>query len=489
LLELATPAPTPAPKLQCSDLKNLTFRGQNWTDVVQTVCLSWPEGIFGNFPVEQVQDLEEIINKVFDRGGLWDQFDELFSKGADAYCLRQEVTRIELVTAASESTCPATLDEDILEEMPDKTDTNPELLEGSWACASGDVEDRCNCRRRDDLDAVEIQTVEIASRPSGCKMVHAGKCYGDCPRGYRPTFLKGWFRPVCTSVCADTNHPVTCGVGCANSRSSCISVILRQTREVVVSASKVAAFFTAGTAGLVLATAVEQVVKVAEFGFNVLSEVLKTVDAAFKIFSREKAELATAITIFQILVAAGSEISKNVAQFVTAVSSSTKLVLQLIDAKFGWKNINLGWIANAIMKNGAAALDGAFSIIKAFDYQKCKLADEVVAFTIEDVGDQRVIGPWTQDGNTNSKPFYRLIADKANVVLEWSRRSKYWAIWVKDRTFGRGWWFGWLGFGWRELYYTRSGTAGFPTTGWRKWEGALPLPELVSATNGGVSSG
>lgn len=371
LVELATPAPTP-PKVQCSDLRNLTFRGQDWTDVVQTVCNSWPSGIFGDFPVDQVQDVEEIVNKLFDTGGLWDQFNELFTKGNDAYCLRREVTRTLMVTAAAESTCPPTLDEDILEEMPGETNDNKELLEGSWACASSSAPDKCNCRRRDDLDSLDIMEVEIASRPSGCKMVHAGKCYGDCPRGYRPTFLKGWFRPVCTSVCAETNHPVTCGVGCANSRSSCISVILRQTREVVVSASKVAAFFTAGTAGLFLASAVEQVVKVAEFGFNVLSEVLLTVDAAYKTFSREKAELATMITIFQTLVAAGSEISKNIGQFVTAISSSSKLILQLLDAQFGWKNVNLGWIANAIMKNGAAALDGAFNIIKAFDYQDRK---------------------------------------------------------------------------------------------------------------------
>merc|ERR550539_315618 len=125
----------------------------------------------------------------------------------------------------------------------------------------------CNCTRRDrDHSVVEaFPVVNIASRPPGCQMVHSGKCYGSCPRGHRPTFLTGWFRPVCTSVCGATNHKVTCGVGCANTRLSCAAVILNQVKEVAIAASQVAAFLTAGTGGLILANMVEQIVKVAEW--------------------------------------------------------------------------------------------------------------------------------------------------------------------------------------------------------------------------------
>merc|ERR1712176_870371 len=105
--------------------------------------------------------------------------------------------------------------------------------------------------------------------------VHSGTCYGSCPRGHRPTFLTGWFRPVCTSVCGATNHKVTCGVGCANSRSSCASVILNQVKEVTIAATYVVAFLSSGTPGLILARTVEEIVAVAEWSFNVLRRLLK----------------------------------------------------------------------------------------------------------------------------------------------------------------------------------------------------------------------
>merc|ERR1719416_349197 len=97
------------------------------------------------------------------------------------------------------------------------------------------------------------------------------------------------------------------------------------------------------------------------------------------------------------------------------------------------------------MKEGIASLFGAFEVARAFAYAKCELATDEVAFTIENVGDQRLIGAWTQDGSTNGKPRYRVVRDRTNTVMEWSRRSGSWAIWYMDRSFGRGYWFGWAG--------------------------------------------
>lgn len=257
-------------------------------------------------------------------------------------------------------------------------------------------------------------------------------------------------------------------------------------KEVTLAASKVAAFVLTGPAGLAVAETVASVVKVAEFGFNVLMGILDIVDITWKSFRREEASLATMIGIFQVVKGHAQQLFKDIAEFNAAMDASTSLLLTLIDAEFGWKNINLGWITNAILQYGGDALQSAFKVVSAFAYRQCTPASDEVAFTVEQIGDERLIGAWTQQGMANGKKAYRLIRDRSKTLLEWSSRHNSWSFWYYDRTFGRGWWFGWAGFGWRELYYTKTPSAEFPKTGWRKDEGALPLPELVSATNGGV---
>lgn len=486
----APPTPAPVPIESCEDITDITLRGQDWTDVCKTVCTVWPTELFGPFPASTIQGLTNMLQTVFNEGGMWDQMTVLLNERSGRYCLRQEVTRTivtSLAAAAEEpKECPPILSDEVLEEMPDEVEVHRELLDGYWACGKGGAENKCDCRRRDGLVDNEVYpVVSISSRPVGCQMVHQGQCYGACPAGFRPTFLTGWFRPVCTSICAETNFPVTCGVGCANTRSDCVSVIMNQVKEVAIAASKVAAFFMGGAGAVILHTTVEQVVRVAEFGVNVLGKVLEIADSAFKQFSREEAELATLVSLFQVLREAAVDVAKDWVQFQGLIRESSKLFVQLIDAEFGWKNVNLGWISGAIMKGGVEALSGGFEVARAFAYAECELATNEVAFTIENVGDLRVIGAWSQDGTTNDKPRFRLIRDRANTVLEWSKRANSWSLFFLDASFGRGWWFGWIGLGWRELYTTQANTPGFPTTGWTRVEGPLPLPQLVSTTNGG----
>jgi len=289
-------------------------------------------------------------------------------------------------------------------------------------------------------------------------------------------------------VCGATNHKVTCGVGCANSRGSCAAVILTQVREVTIAASQVAAFLSTGTAGLILAQTVEQIVRVAEWSFNVLRRLLEVIDVAYKQFTREEAEMATLIAIFQTVQLAIGDIFQDYTEYSRYISDSAGLFLRLIDAEWGWVVPNLGWITGVIMDNGAAALTGAFEVAKAFAYGACQIADDTVSFVVEEVGDQRLVGPWTHDGNYNGKPLYHSLIDRTNTKLEWNRYENSWGLWVYDTSFGRGWWFWWIGLGWRQLYQSFAQTPGFPTTGWRRVEGSLPLPLLVSATNGGEPS-
>jgi len=176
-------------------------------------------------------------------------------------------------------------------------------------------------------------------------------------------------------------------------------------------------------------------------------------------------------------------------QFKKLVSTTTGFFLQLVDAEYGWKNINLGWVSGVLMKSGFSVLEAAHGIAKEFSYKKCSPADETAVFTVEEVGDDRMIGPWMRQGGHDDKPRYRsLSSNRKKTLLEWSRSSKSWSMWFKDTSFGRGWWFGWIGLGWRELYQSKLDTPEFPTKGWRRLEGKAPVPQVVSALDGGADA-
>lgn len=391
----------------------------------------------------------------------------------------------------TEKNCSTLFDAEAKAEHPDFTsdpDEFPEqqkLLTGYWANVADEGGDDCVYTRRDNNRTAQDGRVSISSRPSGCEMVHAGTCYGDCPAGYRPTFLTGWFRPTCTSVCAATHHPVTCGVGCASSRLACLSVILSQVKEVVIAASQVAAFFVGGPWGSALVATVKQVIKIGEFAFNVLSVVLEVAQRAFEMFTREEAEMATLVAVYEMVKSSIESNSGLIDTFHKIISTTVPTFLGLIDAQFGWADINLQWIAHSVMDSGADILRRIFTVAGAFASGKCEIASGEVAFVVEDVGDERIIGPWTHQGNNGGKKRYRSLIDRDKVMMEWDSRGKSWSIWYKDTSFGRGWWFGWAGMGWRELYETSSSTSNFPKHGWRRREGRLPLPYVVSATDGG----
>merc|ERR1719436_232903 len=198
--------------------------------------------------------------------------------------------------------------------------------------------------------------------------------------------------------------------------------------------------------------------------------------------------MATLIAIFQTVQMAIGDIFADWAEYRSALSDAGSLFLQLLDAQWGWQGLNLDWITRVLVRNGAAALTGAFKVAKAFAYGACDIADDTVSHVVVDVGDQRLVGPWTADGNYNGKPQYHSLIDRSNTKLEWNRYEGSWSFWVYDTSVGHGWWLWWTGLGWRELYQSSAQTPGFPTTGWRRVEGSLPLPVLVSASNGGEPS-
>lgn len=256
-------------------------------------------------------------------------------------------------------------------------------------------------------------------------------------------------------------------------------MILGQVADIAIAASRVVSFFI-GTAAIT--ETIIAVKKVAEFALSTVTKIVELADLVFRRVAREKISLTLILSVFQFV----REESDTIGDLVGGLAgSATQLFLSIFDAEIGWKTISLEWIAGSIMEFGQTALQSAFSIANLFQVKDCALADDTVEFTIEESGDERILGPWAQHGEVSEKPRYRLIRDRENVMMEWSWSRRNWGIWVMDRSFGRGWWWGWLGFGWRELYFNEQNTATFPPSNWIKWEGADPLPALVGAKDGG----
>merc|ERR1712127_1104850 len=121
-----------------------------------------------------------------------------------------------------------------------------------------------------------------------------------------------------------------------------------------------------------------------------------------------------------------------------------------------------------------------------FAYGKCEVSLKTEVFTVEESGDDRIVGPWYRKGKVAGKPKYVLTTNDKKTRIESTRRN-VWKVWVKDTSFGRGWWFGWLGMGWRELYYNNVNVNVVPTLGWVKKEGKLPVPQIAIIEDGGES--
>jgi len=478
--------PTPDPL--CVDLNityDLNLRGKNFGPLVGFLCRRWPAK-FGTFPIRTNEQIFNLLNPLLDKDGIYDQIKAKFKEKNETYCLRQQVQRVKVETRSAVKSCPLTVDQGLLDEIGEE-DTNPALKEGFWSCRKGanPTDDDCACTRRDQ-GGIGTEIVKIQRRPAGCKMVHRGECFGKCPAGYRPSFFIGWFRPVCTNICWETDHPFSCGIGCAVSRGACVRVIFRQILSVISFVSRIVSFFVKGANYVNIAA---QVARVAEFALDVVLSVVSAAESIYSLIaSREQVGLSLVTAVFQVLQEEVQRFRGFSEQFQGLIGQTTELFLSLVDAEYGWKNVNLNWISGVLTQGPNSTLAAAHEMVNEFAYGKCEVSAKEEAITIEDAGDSRVVGPWQKKGVRNRRPRYVLLnetlARKSRIE---STRRNVWNVWILDRSYGRGWWFGWLGFGWRKLYENKVKADEVPTLGWAKKEGALPLPSIVILKDGGES--
>jgi len=452
----------------CSLLNNLQVGDKDFGAIAVMSCLHWPAS-FGRYPFSEVSELTAMLELGLNYQSVWAQFQADLKSDArnSLYCMRKEAMRTSVI--ADGSSCPEAVDAEVKEELRSSGESLTIAASGYWSCS--DSGEGCICTRRDD---VEHPTAEMKKRPKGCKMVHKDKCYGDCPRGYRKTFLLGGFRPVCTAVCAQTTHRLGCGVGCASTTKNCVLVVVNQVKEVAALVGKVVKYFKSGE---LLNDAKRMIQGVVEFTMTTLNRVVSKAKEIWGNFTRDKTELGILLNLMQFI----KEVKGTALDMETILNKTQGFFLEVVDAELGWDTINLDWMANIVSGAGMELVAEAFKTLETFRYADCEIAGSQVHFSIEDCGQDTMVGPWGHVGTLNNRPRYQRIDDKST-VMEWDSRQNAWKLFYMDRSKGRGRWFGWIGLGWTEMYRSAQNTQLFPTEGWRRVEGPSPLPSVISVS-------
>lgn len=476
----------PPPAVNCDFIGNLVLHGHDFGSVAKLVCGYWPTASFGAFPISSVTEIEGMVNDIFEPDGLWDELQKAFKSEAtnQKFCVRREAQREDMVpTGAS---CPQVVNQEVKDEFVSSGNTAEEEVaaEGHWSCTNSAEGDGCTCRRRDQTSFLAAQkTAETPKRPDGCVMVHQDRCYGNCPRGYQPVPLLGGFRPVCTSICAETTHPYGCGIGCSDSPKNCLLTLVEQVRGIVGKISSVVSYVHNATDAYSDKKALEVVT---EFALGTLNKYIAKATEVWEGLVRQYTEFGLILVLFTFIKELQEQVgddpeSMTMAELEELMKTIVDFVLELIDAQFRWEDISIEWIADIILNQTTTKVQSLFKTIQGFTWNECELAGDTVSFTVEDAGDERLLGPWNLQGTMNEKPRYYKQEDK-DAMLEWNARDSVWKFFYFDRSSGRGRWFGWLGLGWNELYRSEAATATFPTTGWTRVNGESPIPNVISVT-------
>merc|ERR1711997_513472 len=93
-------------------------------------------------------------------------------------------------------------------------------------------------------------------------------------------------------------------------------------------------------------------------------------------------------------------------EFQDLIGQTTEFFLSLVDAEYGWKNVNLNWISGVLTRGPNSTLAAAHNMGSEFAYGRCNVSEKTEAFSIEEAGDSRVIGAWQKKGVVNRKPRY-----------------------------------------------------------------------------------
>lgn len=299
---------------------------------------------------------------------------------------------------------------------------------------------------------------------SNCEMKSRGVCYGKCPTGYKPGLLKGIFGPTCTTACGASERPVSCGFGCASSLGQCARTVLDQVGAVASGVGSVHSFITGEDR---LAKAVDAIVGFAEFVLSVLPSVIEAVRKGIDTVQGSERGVMVAVLLFQYLQEIAPELGETGNSIKVAFSGVADAIADLVEAKRTEGSISVGRIVRNIIDEGEGALEYAVTLTKAFTYDKCKIASDVV-FVVDEVGDEEFEGPYVQRGTSNNHPVYSLKSN-SKLKVEWDSSKNYWQF-VRQR------------FLLRNTYHYSSSVRSndYPLAGWTPISGSQPVPMIVA---------
>jgi len=307
-------------QVDCASLGNIVVGGRDLGQAATLLCRFWPAK-FGDFPVTEAKTIADLFNKA---GDLWAKVKELAKgrPGDSPFCWKKMAMRDEL--------------------------------------------------SRIHLDKLlHVNSTELAlSASSDCEMDILGVCYGSCPMGMKPMTLVGSFAPMCTSSCMMSDHDTPCGFGCASGVGTCFQTLADQVAFVTNTVGKVASFLTGNP---IISEVVDKVMRLVEFAVDVVLEVVRVAKHVFSEWPREEATFGVIITLLQFVLEHAKEIGQDFEFLNEMFGETMEMILELVDTEFDWKEIDLGFIGDTILKHGSTILDSAFEFAEVFVFPTCNV--------------------------------------------------------------------------------------------------------------------
>lgn len=368
---------------KCQALKDLKLGTQEVGSYISLLCELWPSS-WGEFPSATIKDVNGLADAAFKPGGAYDQVKTLAADRlvGGSFCWRKNAIRPKQVPKSY--SCPEVFEYNNLYEtalkVEPKTKDDHTFCEKDCDSICGPDYNRgdgkgnvCVCQQLHMGDMGAFPSVYrrvIDASPEGCGIVFNGKCYDECPQGYKASFMLGYVLPVCQVTCENTERPFECGMGCTNSKANCSSTTASQVGEVMSIIGQGASLVTGNT---VIAAAADSLAGVVTFSIAVIGRMIKTVITAF--FSEQKKKQEKAAFLAAMLKLVANEINDNVAVMKEKYGDYILLMSELVVAFKHWRwTATAHDLVNTVLKSGTVGLMKVYKLLQAFLWPVCPLS-------------------------------------------------------------------------------------------------------------------
>merc|ERR1712194_148838 len=214
----------------------------------------------------------------------------------------------------------------------------------------------------------------------------------------------------------------------------------------------------------------DAVIRFSEFLLGVLPELISAVSGGIDIIRNNERGVMVLILLFQYVRELAPSLGETFNSIREAFSTLVETFRGIMGEDADTGLLSPGRIIRGILDgNGERILDMSVRLTKAFSFGRCSVHMDDVAFTVEEVGDERWDGPYRQNGEKNNRPRYTMKIDTSR-TLEFSASAQRWTFVKRNR------------FGWKTYVYRSSQTlCDYPVGGWSAMGGAAsPMPEIIS---------